>query len=129
MPGLPSRGPGKSNATGRGMKRQEFSRRTKLAAFDRCGGRCEACGAKLQVGRIEFDHLTPCELGGTSAPDNCWVLCRGCHRDKTQLDVATMAKSRAARARHVGARNSSRPLPCGRKSPWKKKISGEVVPR
>lgn len=111
-------------------KRAEFSRRTKLNAWERAGGACEACGRKLFPGdRIEYDHRVTCEQGGGNDLGNCQVLCGWCHNGKTATDARRSAKSRSVRAGHVGAKKAKAPLPGGRQSRWKRKINGEVVER
>ena len=41
------------------------------------GHRCERCGKT--TGRLEVHHLKRLADGGTDAPANLQVLCRGCH--------------------------------------------------
>lgn len=61
----------------------EFSKRTKRDAFVRAGGCCESCGARLSVGKFDYDHIIPHALGGGADLDNCAVLCKQCHNEKT----------------------------------------------
>ena len=113
------------------MTRKEFTRRTKLQAWDRTEGHCEECTVKIRPGNgPEYDHRIPCELGGDNSPENCQVLCKNCHGTKTtKKDAPAIAKSRSVRAAYVGANNPRNPLPGGRNSGIKKKLTGEVVPR
>lgn len=114
------------------MKRQEFSQRTKLKAYDRAAGICECgCGLPLKGARsIEYDHRIPCELGGDNSLDNCVVMRWECHQAKTAGDdMPRIAKSRSQRAGHVGAKESRSPIPGGKRSGWKRKIGGKIVPR
>lgn len=37
---------------------------------------CSRCGATSD---LTGDHIIPMSAGGTSTPDNCRVLCRGCN--------------------------------------------------
>ena len=110
------------------MPRKEFSKKVKVAAFQRSGGRCEACTARLGPGNVEYDHIIPTELGGPATLDNCQVLCKSCHRGKTSTqDVPTIAKSNRIRAKHIGAaKRKGRPLTHPH---LKRKIDGTVVPR
>jgi 5-methylcytosine-specific restriction endonuclease McrA len=93
-------------------KRAEFSKATKLEAFQRANGFCECgCGQKLMT-RAEYDHIVPAALGGTNSLDNCMVLDRRCHRLKTsKTDVPQIAKSQRIYEKHAGIRKSSRPFP------------------
>lgn len=112
------------------MPRKEFSRKTRAQAFERCGGLCEKCQAKLKVGEPEYDHILPAELGGEADLANCQVLCKACHREKTTKDVRGIRKADRVRDKHTNAvKPSSRPLPGGKKSKWKRKMNGEVVRR
>lgn len=109
--------------------RHEFSKRTRLEAFTRCGGKCEACGSILRPGHVEYDHDKPAAFSGGNSLANCRVLCRGCHGEKTfQRDIPAIAKSNRIRAREAGIKKRST-FACSRDSKFKKKISGEVVRR
>jgi len=111
-------------------KRMEFSRKVRAEVHLRAKGCCEGCGARLKLGEGEYDHELPDALGGEPTAENCRLLCRVCHKEKTASDVRRIRKADRQRDRHVGAmKDSSRPLPCGRKSPFKKKMNGEVVAR
>jgi 5-methylcytosine-specific restriction protein A len=109
--------------------RKEFSTKTKALAFQRANGRCEECGARLTIGKFHYDHDTPDGLLGEPTLANCRVLCIACHLPKTRRDVHNISKAKRREARHIGARKSPNPLPCGKASKWKKKITGEVVLR
>lgn len=110
--------------------RKEFSRRTKLEAFQRSGGKCESCTARLQTGGIEYDHIQPCTMGGDNGLRNCRVLCKACHRLHTGRLLPIVAKSNRQRSGHLGIKKrSSRPLPFGKASRFKKTLSGKIVER
>lgn len=112
------------------MPRKEFSRKTRAQAFERCGGHCEGCGAKLKVGEAEYDHTLPDALGGDNSLENCTVFCSVCHKPKTKQDIQRIRKADRVRDKHTNAvKPSSRPLPGGKKSKWKRKMNGEVVRR
>lgn len=87
-------------------ERREFSNKTKLAAWQRCGGRCEikSCGVKLHPGRFTYDHIHPDYLGGEPTLENCQVICRECNTIKTGGDATRIAKSRRIRNREAGIR-------------------------
>lgn len=111
--------------------REEFPKKVKVAAFERAKGLCEKCTARLMPGKFHYDHVIPAAFDGPPTLDNCRCLCLACHGDKTRKeDVPLIAKAKRIRAAHVGAKApSKRPMPCGRNSNWRKKITGEVVPR
>lgn len=107
--------------------RQEFTKRTKLDAFERAGGRCQSCSARLFVGKYEFHHDRECTFGGEATADNCRVLCVACHSAITRQRAAVIAKSNRVRERHLGIkRASSRPLPGSKASGIRKRMNGAV---
>lgn len=63
-----------------------FSASVQDAALARSGGQCEECGGQLKPGQYEFDHKKPRGLGGDDTLENCVVLCRACHLQKTMSD-------------------------------------------
>lgn len=112
--------------------RSEFNTRTKLKAWEKSEGKCEKCGVKLEVGDArEFDHRIPCALGGDNSLENCVVLCKLCHKEKTSTeDIPRIAKANRVRAKHNGAKKSTfGRLPGSRGSKFKKRIDGTVVVR
>lgn len=110
--------------------RREFSRKVRAAAHLRSGGCCEACGARLKLGEGEYDHVLPNELGGEPTLENCKLICRVFHKAKTADDIRRIRKADRQRDRHTGAmKRSSKPMPYGRDSPFKKTFSHGVVPR
>lgn len=111
--------------------RQEFTKKTKLAAWTRAGGKCENCNARLFPGNVHYDHLRACGLLGDATLANCNVLCRACHSAKTRLaDVPNIARAKRRELRQAGINKPKRHRwGYGRGDPMKKKVSGEVVPR
>lgn len=105
--------------------RQEFSKATKLAAFDRARGHCEVCGCKI-ITKAEYDHRIPCGLGGDNSLENCVCTCVKCHAVKTRTkDVPAISKAVRLNEKRAGAREKRG----GFSKRWRKKMSGEVVPR
>lgn len=47
--------------------------------FQRDGGRCRVCESTVE---LQFDHIIPVKLGGSSEPENLQVLCGPCNRRK-----------------------------------------------
>lgn len=114
------------------MARKEFTKKVKLAAFQRADGRCEKCFARLLSGGVEYDHDLPDALGGEPTLANCKVLCAKCHREKTSnTDVPTIARSNRRRNSHAGIKKVRRgpAMAGGKDSGWKKTFNRGWVRR
>jgi len=111
--------------------RTRLSTRDRLRIFEAHHGRCHLCELKIQVGEAwEVSHPIPIQLGGADDDGNRAPAHKKCHAQQTALkDLPAIAKAKRRRAQHVGAYRSRAPLPCGRRSKYRKKISGEVVLR
>jgi hypothetical protein len=51
----------------------------RIAVWRRDGGRCVRCGTRE---RLEYDHIIPVSLGGSSTVRNIELLCETCNRSK-----------------------------------------------
>jgi len=51
----------------------------KQLVWTRDGGHCRSCGTGVE---LQFDHVIPIALGGSSSADNLQVLCGTCNRRK-----------------------------------------------
>ena len=91
--------------------RREFPPKVKLTAWDRSGGNCEQCLARI-IARPEYDHILPDALGGEPTLENCKVLCSKCHRLKTSgEDVPRIAKTKRTKRKALNAwPKSARPI-------------------
>jgi 5-methylcytosine-specific restriction endonuclease McrA len=114
------------------MSRRSISTKERARLFTLHGGCCHICEGKIHVGEAwDVSHVIPLALGGDDDDVNRMLAHRKCHRVRTsEQDIPFIARAKRRAANHAGARApSSRPLPGGRNSKWRKKISGEVVPR
>lgn len=103
--------------------------RVRLRVFERHGGRCHISGRKIAAGEPwDLDHIVALVNGGEHRESNLAPALRDKHRVKTAADVAEKASVRKRALSHRGIRKPSR-FPCSKDSPFRKKISGEVVPR
>jgi 5-methylcytosine-specific restriction endonuclease McrA len=136
----------KSSEVGSGRRaktpRKEFSRATKRAAWERCGGWCEGqiiaangervmfirCNAPLGA-KFTYDHRIPDWIGGDNALDNCQVLCPACDKPKTAIDQGVIAKSKRIQDKRIRAKTTRNPLPGSRASGWKKTFNHGWVRR
>lgn len=110
---------------------REFSKSDKREGFRRSAGHCEACTAKLSPGNIEYDHIIPYAISRDSGLSNMMVLCRNCHGNKSYaIFIPLIAKLKRIADSHVSIRRfSSRPMPAGRSSGFKKTMRNGVVSR
>lgn len=93
--------------------------------------RCNICGFIVEAGAAwEISHIgAPAALGGEEV-GVAHVACN--RRHGSEIVVPMVAKVKRQRRRHLGISGpglSSRPMPCGRRSKWKKKMDGSVVRR
>jgi 5-methylcytosine-specific restriction endonuclease McrA len=104
--------------------RREFTKKTKAAAFERSGGHCEKCTARLYPGHFHYDHRIPDALLGEPILENCSVLCDACHGAKTTgEDVPRITKARHQRYAHIGAKDKPRYRWPIRKFPSKRRMT------
>jgi 5-methylcytosine-specific restriction endonuclease McrA len=108
--------------------------RVRMRVFIRNGGRCQCgCGIKIRPGdKWETDHATAVINGGPNRESNLRTLLDGRehHGKKTRKDVAQKATNYRVMKKHFGLksrRHSS--WSCGKDTPFKKKLTGEVVKR
>ena len=121
-------------------KRQEFSSVTRRLAWARANGRCEGtveglfgearCSAPIDLGEFHYDHIDPEWISGRNDLDNCQVLCRWCHREKTKRDIKVIAKVKRVLDKSSKARTPrGRPMPGTKRSGLRKKLDGTVERR
>ncbi|MGP4018015.1 HNH endonuclease [Saccharopolyspora sp. 5N708] len=60
-------------------RRPTISREVKMRVFQRDGGRCVQCGTDFE---IQYDHVIPVALGGSSTEQNLQLLCARCNQSK-----------------------------------------------
>ena len=114
------------------MKRRTVTPKIRLAMLFKADNRCQSCQAKIHPGqKWEIDHIIPLALGGPDSLENMQILCKICHRFKTnQRDITQIAKVKRLEIKHLGADAvTKRPMLGSRQSKWKKKIGGCYILR
>lgn len=110
--------------------RKPLTNKQRLQMFIRHNGICCICGHKIDgVHEMWDEHINPLWLNGDNSAENRAPAHARCAREKTAGEAKVRAKIRRRAEAHYGAKRSRNPMPCGRRSPWKKKINGQVVPR
>lgn len=109
-------------------------KRVKLRVFERHEGRCHISGRKIMPGEAwDAEHVIAlCNWNGEghgNRESNLAPALRDKHKEKTAADVAEKSKVYQKRAKHLGLKKSSRPMPGSKASGWKKKMDGTVVRR
>lgn len=104
--------------------------RVRVRVFERHDGRCASCTRLITAGDPwQADHLKALINGGEHRESNLQLLCGWCHKEKTAEDVAEKSAVYQLKARHLGVKKSSRPLPGSRASAFKRRMDGTVVLR
>jgi 5-methylcytosine-specific restriction protein A len=115
-------------------KRKAMTPRMRLKVWENHKGICALCGGKIDGVRERWivEHLRALELGGEDTEANMAPAHEACAIAKTigkQGDHSRAAKAKRVKSKHLGIKKSKNPLPGGKGSKWKKKISGGVEPR
>lgn len=111
--------------------RKPMSPMRKLRIFEAHGGICILCGLKIHGGRGEkwiVEHVRALVLGGEDTDANCGPAHETCRRVKDKADIASASKAKRMKAKHLGIKRRST-FPCGRNTPFKKRMDGSVVRR
>ena len=113
--------------------RKSLTPTQRLKMFENHKGICILCSTRINAGDLWIDeHIIPLGLGGTNEFDNRGPAHKACADAKTHGeagDIATIAKAKRAKMKHLGISESRTPMPFGKKSPWKKKFDGTIVRR
>lgn len=107
--------------------------RVRRRVFDAWGGRCHVSGREIDPLRDEYeiDHVIALCNGGENRESNLAPILIEIHKIKTRANRREKDKVERVRRKHLGLhRPKTRPMPCGRNSPWKKPVgSFRPVPR
>jgi len=111
--------------------RRKLTPHRRLQVWERTAGVCVICRRKIDGVRERWiaEHIRALELGGADQLENMGPAHEICAFTKTQDDHRRAAKAKRQKTFHIGAHNPKRPLPFGKCSPWKRTLSGRVIPR
>ena len=111
--------------------RKPLTDKQRLQQFIDHKGRCCICGATIDGVREKWidEHELSLWLDGGNELENRGVAHQRCARIKTEKEARDRGHVRRVAEQHLGAKRAKRPMPGSKASKWKKKMSGEVVPR
>lgn len=115
-------------------KRKQLTDQQRAKLFLDREGKCHRCTRKIRPGEIWYDeHLNALETGGTNDWSNRYLTCAWCFPKKNAEDHAKAAKIRAVATKHIvhasQRQRKSPPIPGSKRSAWKRKMDGSLVPR
>ena len=110
-------------------RRMSPTRRARI--FEAHNGICHICAQKIDGTRErwEVEHIVAYALTRDDSDKNLAPAHERCHAAKTSQDVTQIAKAKRVHRKHTGAHRPKSTLAGSKASKWKRKISGEVVPR
>lgn len=110
--------------------RGSMSQTRRLRIWEAFGGVCILCKAKIDGVREKWivEHVRALGLGGSDDDANLGPAHETCRREKDKTDMASIAKAKRMKAKHIGIRKRSK-FACSRDGKYKQKIGGEVVLR
>lgn len=117
--------------------RKPLTDKQRLQMFLAHNGICCICGNKIDGVRERWidEHELALWLGSQgdyerlNALKNRGPAHERCAKAKTAKEATQRARGRKFAENHFGAKRSKRPMPCGKRSRWKKKMNGDVVLR
>lgn len=112
-------------------KRKPLTRLQRVKLFDDHKGTCCICYTKIPHGKPWIcEHIKPLWLGGEDDLRNMGPAHEACAREKTSAEAPVKAKSDRVRASYLGIKKPKRHRwGYGKGDPFRKKVTGEVVPR
>lgn len=64
-----------------------FTQSTKQRIYQKQNGKCNLCKKDFAIGKMEADHINLWSEGGKTEDDNCQMLCKECHRKRTDMQL------------------------------------------
>ena len=111
--------------------RRKLSPHRRLQVWERTAGVCVLCHQRIDGVRERWiaEHIRALELGGADELTNMGPAHARCAAAKTQDDHRRAGKAKRQKIHHIGAHVAKHPMPFGKNSPWKRKLSGQIIPR
>lgn len=105
--------------------------RVKVRVLEKYEHRCHWSGREIREGDAwDVDHVKAIINGGENRESNLAPILRGKpHKEKSAQDVQMKSRAYQSKRRRFRLKRAKHPMPCGRNSKFKKKITGEVVLR
>lgn len=75
----------KNNLINKPVERHDHKKEDRDGILKRFHNKCNEC-EEVITDRFEIDHIKPIAQGGTNNEDNLQVLCRSCHKNKSQTE-------------------------------------------
>jgi 5-methylcytosine-specific restriction endonuclease McrA len=111
--------------------RRKLTPHRRLQVWEKTAGACVICHHKIDGVRERWiaEHIRALELGGADELENMGPAHEICASKKTKDDHHRTAKAKRQKILSIGAHAPRRPLPFGKGSPWKRTLSGHIIPR
>lgn len=104
--------------------------RVKLRVHLRCGGKCQACGRKIDHRNpAAYDHIVPLADSGGHRENNLQVVCNfPCHQVKSAEEAEQRAKLRRVQKKTAGIKRKAkgRPMAGTKASGLRRRFDGTV---
>lgn len=104
--------------------RKAMSPMRRLRIWEAHGGICILCKERIDGVREAWtvEHIRALGLGGEDTDANCGPAHESCRRAKDKADVASIAKAKRMKARHLGIKPARKSFckPNGAKFDWKR---------
>lgn len=91
------------------LKSRRFNQGDIRTAYERQRGKCNnpECNKSCAIKDMEADHKQPWAWGGPSVLDNCQLLCKPCHRKKTNAQATSTSLEKKDRKEKLRQDNQS----------------------
>ncbi len=108
--------------------RKAMSPMRRLRIWEAHKGVCILCKRKIDGVREKWiiEHDRALVLGGADEDSNCGPAHEDCRRKKDKTDIARGSKAKWQKAKHLGIRQSSNPMPGSKASRFRKRMDGTV---